>query len=59
MVHNGIEYVEMQLLAEVFVMLKALGHNPDEIAAILESWKETTNSYLLEITIDILRKKEG
>ncbi len=59
MVHNGIEYVEMQLLAEVFVMLKALGNNPDQIANILKSWKETTNSYLLEITIDILRKKEG
>jgi 6-phosphogluconate dehydrogenase len=59
MVHNGIEYVEMQLLAEVYVMLKALGNNPDEIATILETWKETTNSYLLEITIDILRKKEG
>ena len=59
MVHNGIEYVEMQLLAEVFVMLKALGNNPGQIANILESWKETTNSYLLEITIDILRKKEG
>ena len=59
MVHNGIEYVEMQLLAEVFVMLKVLGKNPDEIANILETWKETTNSYLLEITIDILRKKEG
>ncbi|MGJ8745435.1 NADP-dependent phosphogluconate dehydrogenase [Polaribacter sp.] len=59
MVHNGIEYVEMQLLAEVFVLLKALGYNPDQIADILESWKESTNSYLLEITIDILRKKEG
>ena len=59
MVHNGIEYVEMQLLAEVYTMLKALGNNPDEIATILESWKETTNSYLLEITIAILRKKEG
>ncbi|WP_298778448.1 NADP-dependent phosphogluconate dehydrogenase [uncultured Polaribacter sp.] len=59
MVHNGIEYVEMQLLVEVFVMLKSLGNNPDEIANILESWKESTNSYLLEITIDILRKKEG
>ncbi len=58
MVHNGIEYVEMQLLAEVFVMLKALGNNPDQIANILETWKETANSYLLEITIDILRKKE-
>ena len=59
MVHNGIEYVEMQLLAEVFTVLTTLGHNPDQIAQILESWKETTNSYLLEITIDILRKKEG
>ncbi|MCH3885292.1 NADP-dependent phosphogluconate dehydrogenase [Tenacibaculum aquimarinum] len=59
MVHNGIEYVEMQLLAEVYTILKALGNNPDEIANILEGWKETTNSYLLEITIDILRKKEG
>ncbi|WP_343328370.1 NADP-dependent phosphogluconate dehydrogenase [Polaribacter staleyi] len=59
MVHNGIEYVEMELLAEVFVMLKGLGKSPDEIANILESWKATTNSYLLEITIDILRKKEG
>lgn len=59
MVHNGIEYVEMQLLAEVYVMLTALGNNPDQIAKILELWKESTNSYLLEITIDILRKKEG
>ncbi|WP_204218357.1 NADP-dependent phosphogluconate dehydrogenase [Tenacibaculum todarodis] len=59
MVHNGIEYVEMQLLAEVYTILKALGNNPDEIANILEGWKESTNSYLLEITIDILRKKEG
>lgn len=59
MVHNGIEYVEMQLLAEVFTILKALGNHPGRIANILESWKATTNSYLLEITIDILRKKEG
>ncbi|QHI35366.1 6-phosphogluconate dehydrogenase, decarboxylating [Kordia antarctica] len=59
MVHNGIEYVEMQLLAEVFMVLKKLGNNPDEIATILESWKTTVNSYLLEITIAILRKKEG
>ena len=59
MVHNGIEYVEMQLLAEIYTILKYQGNNPDEIATILESYKETTNSYLLEITIDILRKKEG
>ncbi|WP_298238553.1 NADP-dependent phosphogluconate dehydrogenase [uncultured Algibacter sp.] len=59
MVHNGIEYVEMQLLAEVFGILKSMGHNPDEIASILETWKASANSYLLEITIDILRKKEN
>ena len=58
MVHNGIEYVEMQLLAEVFVILQALGNNPDQIAHIFESWKPIANSYLLETTIDILRKKE-
>ena len=59
MVHNGIEYVEMQLLAEAFVILKELGNNSGQIAHIFEGWKETSNSYLLEITIDILRKKEG
>jgi len=59
MVHNGIEYAEMQLLAEVFGILKAAGKNPDEIAVVIESWKETANSYLLGITIDILRKKEN
>jgi len=59
MVHNGIEYVEMQLLAEVYVILGAMGNNPDQIADVLETWKYTANSYLLEITIDILRKKEG
>lgn len=58
MVHNGIEYVEMQLLAEVFTILKFLGNNPEEIADILTTWKTSCNSYLLEITIDILRKKE-
>lgn len=59
MVHNGIEYAEMQLLAEIFVLLKSLGNNPDQIATILESWMKTSNSYLLEITVEILRKKEG
>lgn len=59
MVHNGIEYVEMQLLAEVYLILKKSGKNPDEIATILTSWQQSTNSYLLGITIEILRKKEG
>ncbi|WP_452230783.1 NADP-dependent phosphogluconate dehydrogenase [Lacinutrix sp. MEBiC02404] len=59
MVHNGVEYVEMQLLAEVCTILEASGQNLDEIANTLETWKSTSDSYLLEITIDILRKKEG
>ncbi|WP_203460641.1 NADP-dependent phosphogluconate dehydrogenase [Lacinutrix sp. WUR7] len=59
MVHNGVEYVEMQLLAEVCTILEASGQNLDEIANTLETWKSTTDSYLLGITIDILRKKEG
>jgi len=59
MVHNGIEYAEMQLLAEIYFILKESGRNPDKIANILESWKPTSNSYLLEITLEILRKKDG
>jgi 6-phosphogluconate dehydrogenase len=57
MVHNGVEYAEMQLLAEIYTIFKSLGKNQDEIANILVTWKTTSNSYLLEITIDILRAK--
>ena len=59
MVHNGIEYVEMQLLAEVATILAALGQNPDEISKTLESWKGSASSYLLDITTTIFKKKEG
>ena len=44
MVHNGIEYVEMQLLAEVSTILEALGQNPDEISNTLETWKSSASS---------------
>ena len=59
MVHNGIEYVEMQLLAECYFLLKGQGLSNEEIANIFESWKVDLWSYLLDITIDILRKQEG
>ena len=59
MIHNGIEYAEMQMLAEVYSIFRAQGSSPDEMADVLEGWKKTANSYLLEITVDILRKKEG
>jgi 6-phosphogluconate dehydrogenase len=59
MVHNGIEYVEMQLLAELYGLLSKSMTN-DEIADVFELWnKGKLSSYLLEITILILRKKEG
>ena len=60
MVHNGIEYAEMQLLAEIYIILrKGLQLNPDKVAAIFSEWnKGELQSYLLQITIDILHKKE-
>lgn len=59
MIHNGIEYAEMQLLAECYTILRNQGVTNEAIAAELESWKEDMGSYLLGITVDILRKKEG
>ena len=59
MVHNGIEYVEMQLLAEVATILEAMGQNPDDISDTFERWKSSASSYLLDITTSIFRTKEG
>jgi 6-phosphogluconate dehydrogenase len=58
MIHNGIEYAEMQLLAECYALLKAQQLSNEAMALIFESWLPDTQSYLLEITIQILRKKE-
>lgn len=57
MVHNGIEYAEMQLIAELFeIMHRALEMSYDQIASIFESWNQTElKSYLLGITAEILR----
>lgn len=61
MVHNGIEYAEMQLLAEVYQIFKyGLGISNDAIAKMLNAWRSSeADSYLLEITIDILQRKEN
>ena len=59
MVHNGIEYVEMQLLAELYALLSVLYSN-QEIARVFLNWNKTDlSSYLLGITAEILQKKEG
>ncbi|GAC1588373.1 MAG: NADP-dependent phosphogluconate dehydrogenase [Hymenobacter sp.] len=61
MVHNGIEYAEMQLLAEAYQMLRHLQAPPAEMTEILRGWQAhgELNSYLLGITIDILQVREG
>lgn len=61
MVHNAIEYAEMELLAEVYdLMRNGLLLSPDEIAAVFNQWNETErSSYLLEITAAILPTRDG
>lgn len=59
MVHNGIEYVEMQLLAEIYALLK--GHKTnEEMSTLFGNWNEgSLKSYLLGISANIFEKKEG
>ena len=59
MIHNGIEYVEMQLLAECYSILKSQRLSNEAIATVFESWMTDQGSYLLGISVGILRKKEG
>jgi 6-phosphogluconate dehydrogenase len=56
MVHNGIEYADMQLIAEAYDLLRAgLGASPAEIAEIFKGWNEgDLESFLIEITADVL-----
>ena len=58
MVHNGIEYGDMQLISEAYYILrKALGLSLNEISDIFAEWnKGELNSYLIEITSEILAK---
>ncbi|MGK5593930.1 MAG: decarboxylating NADP(+)-dependent phosphogluconate dehydrogenase [Parachlamydiaceae bacterium] len=60
MVHNGIEYGDMQLIAEAYYLLKtALGLSADELHAIFAEWNQgELDSYLIEITSHILATKD-
>jgi len=57
MVHNGIEYADMQIICEAYHVLRSgLGYNPSEIADIFEKWNEgPLDSYLMEISVEVLR----
>ncbi|MEJ2543259.1 MAG: decarboxylating NADP(+)-dependent phosphogluconate dehydrogenase [Calditrichaceae bacterium] len=60
MIHNGIEYGDMQMISEAYFLLEQLmGLGPREMADIFEEWNQgELNSYLIEITSKILRKKD-
>ena len=61
MVHNGIEYADMQLIAETYdVMRRGLGMEAGQMADVFAEWNETElESYLIEISAKILRVKDG
>jgi len=59
MVHNGIEYADMQILAETFSVLKDQMTYPEIVLIFQKMNTGFESSYLLEITIEILQKKEG
>jgi 6-phosphogluconate dehydrogenase len=61
MVHNGIEYGDMQLIAESYdVLRQALGYEPPRLAEIFADWnKGLLSSFLIEITAKVLTKKDA
>ncbi|MCW2574560.1 MAG: gnd, partial [Modestobacter sp.] len=61
MVHNGIEYADMQLIAEAYDLLRqGLGLTPAEIGDVFASWNEgDLESYLVEITAQVLRHTDA
>lgn len=61
MVHNGIEYGDIQLICEAYALMKnALGLSQDDMAKIFDTWNQgELNSYLIEITSKVLEYREN
>lgn len=61
MVHNGIEYADMQVIAEAYDLLRqGLGLSPAEIADVFGTWNEgELDSYLMGITAEVLRQVDA
>ncbi len=61
MVHNGIEYADMQLIGEAYALLRAgLDLSPKEIGEIFAEWnKGDLESYLIEISAEVLKHKDA
>ena len=60
MVHNGIEYIDMQLICEAYFLMKELlGMKPDAMGEVFGEWNRgELDSFLIEITTDILKQKD-
>lgn len=59
MVHNGIEYGDMQLICEAYALLQAAGFSADEMAAVFDEWNRgELQSYLIQITAKALAQKD-
>ena len=60
MVHNGIEYADMQLIAEAYLLLKHVGgYENSQIADIFNEWNQgELNSFIIGITADIFKEKD-
>merc|ERR1712141_462947 len=60
MIHNGIEYGDMQLIAEAYDILKhVVGLSNDELSSVFSEWnKGDLDSFLIEITANIFKKKD-
>ncbi|MFC4554719.1 NADP-dependent phosphogluconate dehydrogenase [Georgenia faecalis] len=55
MIHNGIEYADMQFISEAYDVLRAAGMAPTEIAGVFQEWNTgDLDSYLIEITSEVL-----
>ncbi|HOL36487.1 MAG: NADP-dependent phosphogluconate dehydrogenase [Proteobacteria bacterium] len=59
MVHNGIEYGDMQLICEAYALMQAAGMSAEDMAAVFERWNAgELQSYLIEITARILATRD-
>ena len=59
MIHNGIEYGDMQLICEAYSLLKAAGLSSDEMATVFAGWNQgDLQSYLIEITAVALAQRD-
>ncbi|MCW5637243.1 MAG: decarboxylating NADP(+)-dependent phosphogluconate dehydrogenase [Rubrivivax sp.] len=60
MVHNGIEYGDMQLICEAYALMQAAGMGTDAMADVFARWNDgELQSYLIEITSHILRQRDA